>query len=1133
MKGTLPARVRFAEFELELKTGELHGGGQTVRLTEKPFRVLLILVEHSRELVTREEIQKKLWPNDTIVDFEHGINTAIKALRRALGDSVDQPKFIETFARRGYRLMVPVEWASSGDSSGSTPSLSPKDGEKAGAPKGGANHSGVAALMELAPVGLIGKKVSHYRVLEVVGGGGMGLVYKAEDLKLGRHVALKFLPEEVATDSLTLQRFEREARTASSLNHPNICTIYEVDEHETQPFIVMELLEGETLREHLAAGRFPLTQPEGLEIAIQIAAGLEAAHEKGIVHRDIKPANIFITEKGVAKILDFGVAKVLEVAGASSDIPAGSDRPAVIPGAERSEASRDPYSSENVDGIGVPRLTSQPQGRSLGMTQRKETPVEVTLTRTGLKLGTAGYMSPEQVRGEPLDARTDIFSFGLVLYEMATGQRAFTGETEAVLHDAILNQPPIPLRELNSTLPAKLVTTIGKALEKDRERRYQSAVAMRAELEKLKSGRRLNLPGLPVSGRWKWTAAAALLVAVAIGAGMLWRWRTIAKLTDQDTIVLADFTNLTGDSIFDTALKPALEVALGQTPFLNPLEAEKVSQTLKVMNKPAAERVTPTLAREVCLRTNSAAYVAGSLSDAGNQYRIELNAMDCKSESLLANAVVKAGKRSQIVEMLGEAAYSLREKLGEPPASLRKFHQPLAEAATASLEALQAYAAGVVRESQPEGVSDFKRAVVLDPEFALAYDALGIIYSNLRRYDLSSEYAAKAYGLRERLTRRDRFLIEGHHYGYETGERDKLVSITEQAIREFPRWGTPRNLLGATLKSLGVYAQAAEILRDALRLGPEGVPSYVNLTESYIALDRLDDARSVLEQAKARNLDKSQLHVDRYRLAFLQNDQESMDQQIRWAKGKPEVADFILTEQSETEAYYGRLRKAGDFSKQATTSAAQAGAPDRGSDYRSFEALRAAKAGETTRARQLATEALALNPGPLAKQTAALAFAKAGDATRALDLAQELSQQFPVNTLLQACDLPSIRAEVYLQQGKSEAAIRELDGGVKYDLRFVRQFGLNTAYLRGEAYLKAGQARQAAEQFRKVLEHPGIVANSINGPLARLQLGRAQVMMGDKDAARKSYQDFLTLWKDADPDIPIYQQAKAEYAKLR
>jgi eukaryotic-like serine/threonine-protein kinase len=1133
MKDTLPLRVRFGVFELDLRTGELCLGDEKTLLPGQSLQVLVMLVEREGDLVSREEIKKKLWPNDTIVEFDHSINAAVRSLRRALDDSADQPKYIGTIARRGYRLMVPVEWVSTGDSSGPTPTLFARFGRKGGAPT---NQDGVAARMQLAPVGLIGKKVSHYRVLEVVGGGGMGLVYKAEDLKLGRHVALKFLPEEMVTDSLTLQRFEREARTASSLNHPNICTIYEVEEHEAQPFMVMELLEGETLRERLAAatsGVKAIGLDELLDIAIPITEGLQAAHDKGIIHRDIKPANIFLTAQGQVKILDFGLAKL------AAEAPEGLRTPSfVIPSAEHSEASRDPYDNNDA-GIGVPRLAAQMRGGSPGMTDEKLAPshpgtsVEHTLTRTGTAMGTAGYMSPEQARGDQLDTRTDLFSFGLVLYEMATGQRAFTGDTAAILKDAILNHAPTPVRELNSTLPPRLEQVITKALEKDRERRYQSAAEMRAELVELKSGRQLHIRERPVSSRWKWFAAAALLVAVAVGAGLLWRWRTTAKLTDQDTIVLADFTNLTSDPIFDTAFKPALEVALGQTPFLNPLEAEKVSQTLNLMNKPPGERATPLLAREVCLRTNSAAYVAGSISDAGNQYRIELNAVDCRTGSMLANAVAKAGKRNQIVEMLGEAACSLREKLGEPPASLKKFNQPLAEAATASIEALQAYAAGVARESQPEGVSDFKRAVVLDPEFANAYDALGIIYSNLRRYDLSSEYAAKAYRLRERLTRRDRFLIEAHHYGYETGERDKVVSITEQAIREFPRWGTPRNLLGGTLKFLGVYERAAEILRDALRLGLDSVPPYANLTESYIALDRPEDARNVLEQAKARNIDKSALHVLRYRLAFLQNDQESMDEQIRWAKGKPNVADFILTEQSETEAYYGRLRKADAFSKQATASAAQAGAPDRGSDYRSFEALRAAKAGEITRARELAKEAMALSPGPLAKQTAALAFAKAGDATRALDLAQELSQQFPVSTLLQACDVPSIRAEVYLQQGKPEAAIGELERAVKYDLRFTRQFGLNTAYLRGEAYLKAGRAQEAAAQFRKVLEHPGVVLNSINGPLARLQLGRAQVMMGDTAGARKSYQDFLTLWKDADPDIPIYKQAKAEYAKLQ
>jgi len=451
----LPDRVRFGAFELDLKSGALRTGDQKALLQEQPLQILRILVERGGEIVTREEIRKKLWPNDTIVEFDHSINAAIKNLRRALGDSANEPQYIETFARRGYRLMVPVEWVEAtrddGDALAQAESRRPEPGA------------------------LTGRTVSHYRVLDIIGGGGMGVVYRAEDLKLGRQVALKFLPEELGSDPQTLERFSREARAASSLDHPNICPIHEFGEHEGRPFIVMQLLQGQTLRDRLATAaeeHAALPLEELLDIGIQVSDGLQAAHEKGIIHRDIKPANIFITSKGVAKILDFGLAKLLEEA------------PLFSPGNEEQVEAPD-FSPAN---RGEREIGFQPRpGLKPGSEEESErraearlfhppaTPAEATLTRTGAAMGTAGYMSPEQVRGERLDARTDLFSFGLVLYEMATGQRAFSGETAAVVHDAILNAAPIPVRELNTTLPTELVTAIDKALEKDRERRYQTA----------------------------------------------------------------------------------------------------------------------------------------------------------------------------------------------------------------------------------------------------------------------------------------------------------------------------------------------------------------------------------------------------------------------------------------------------------------------------------------------------------------------------------------------------------------------------------------------------------------------------------------------------------------------------------
>jgi len=1089
MQNAVPLRVQLGSFELDMKAGELRKNSLKVRLQEQPFQILLMLIEGSGQVVTLDEIKKKLWPNDTVVEFDHSIHTAIKKLRQALDDSADNPRYVETVARRGYRLIVPVECLES----------APAD--KPAGEVGSSSSDGAAAKLQLAPAGLIGRIVSHYRVLDVIGGGGMGVVYKAEDLKLGRAVALKFLPEELGSDPHALERFSREARAVSSLDHPNICAIYEFGEHEGRPFMVMQLLEGQTLRDRLADTEGERARPldELLEIGIQVSDGLQAAHEKGIIHRDIKPANIFLTRKGVAKILDFGLAKL---ATAIADIEGTVGENAVgHPG-------------------GVP---------SHGMPPSRDQ----TLTRAGAAMGTAGYMSPEQVRGDKLDVRTDLFSFGLVLYEMFAGLRAFSGDTEPVLKDAILNETPVPIRAHNSAVSPELEKVIDKALQKDRELRYQSAAEMRGDLLTLNRQARLVVSKPPLR-RWRFLIAAAVVLVTGVLAGYSWRrWRAGPKLTASDTVVLADFTNHTSGPVFDTALKPALEVELGQTPFLNVLSSEKVNGTLKLMNHREDDKLTPQLAQDVCLHTNSRATLAGSISDAGNQYRIEIKAVDCKTAAKLAEVVTEAGERNQIVKKLGEAGHSLREKLGEPASSLRQFNTPLDAAVSSSVEALQAYAAGFASYGKPDALSHFKRATELDPGFALAYEWLAGCYNNLLQDDRELENLTKAYQLRERLSLRDRLDIEAYYYSNATGEWDKAISVSEQAIRDFPRWGNPRNTLGFLLKSLGQYERAVAVETEALRVTSDIMSPYSNLAWSYISLDRLEDARLVLEQEKARVPDVWNIHWMLYRLAFLQKNQAGMQEQLRWAVGKTAVEDFLLREQSETEAYYGRLDKARELSKRAVESAIRAEAPGRAAEWKANEALRAAKVGEPTRARELTERAQSMSPNLWALLKAALAVAAAGDFAHATELTQQLDHKYPLNTLIQRCELPTIRAQMFLQKHNPDRAIELLQQAAPYELRYAEQFGLEPAYVRGEAYLKAGQGQQAASEFRKLIEHPGIVGNSINGPLTRLQLARAQAMMGDKAAARKSYQDFLTLWKDADLDIPIYKQAKAEYAELK
>ena len=489
MEETLPRCVRFGPFSLDLKAGELRTGNSAVLLQEQPLHVLRILIENEGTLVSREEIRKRLWPNDTIVEFEHSINAAINKLRKALGDPVAEPQYIQTVARRGYRLMVPVEWVTPAGDESSTSEVSSSD-------------HGAAVRTRSEPGALTGRTVSHYRVLDIIGGGGMGVVYRAEDLKLGRRVALKFLPEELGNDSPALQRFEREARIASSLNHHNICAIYEFGEHEGLPFLVMESLEGETLRDCLPrAGEKGLPIAELLDLSIQVTDGLQAAHEKGIIHRDIKPANIFLTSKGVCKILDFGLAKLLEE---------GEPEKTAAQAANASRPMDSTFNAPIAEAYVGPAVKDI-GGFTAATVKSDNGSIVSRLTRTGLAIGTAGYMSPEQVNREKLDARTDLFSFGLVLYEMATGQRAFGGKTAAAVHDAILHQVPRPVRDLNSTLAPGLEAIINKSLEKDRDLRYQSAAELRADLEKEQRGRQIIVPRLQGSGRWKAGSALVLL----------------------------------------------------------------------------------------------------------------------------------------------------------------------------------------------------------------------------------------------------------------------------------------------------------------------------------------------------------------------------------------------------------------------------------------------------------------------------------------------------------------------------------------------------------------------------------------------------------------------------------------------
>ncbi len=1088
MTETLAGRVRFGKFELDLRAGELREGGRRIVLQDQPFQVLQILIECDGAIATREEIQNKLWPNNTIVEFDHGINTAIKKLRVALGDSAENPKYVETIARRGYRLMVPVERlpSSAGDR--------PPSVETSG------SDDGTAARQQLEPASLTGKIVSHYRVLEVVGGGGMGVVYRAEDIKLGRAVALKFLPEDLGNDPRALERFEREARAASALDHTNLCSIYEFGEHEGQPFIVMQLLQGQTLRDRLATLRdraghaIGLSLDQLLDFAIQIANGIEAAHEKGIIHRDIKPANIFLTEKGLVKILDFGLAKRARASGPE-------DRP---PQAETSGDIQSPPAKE---------------------------PEALNLSRPGVVLGTAAYMSPEQVRGESLDGRTDLFSFGLILYEMATGRQAFSGPSVEALQEAILTGSPTPALQLNPDLPPRLEAILGKCLQRDRERRYQRAADVRDDLEKIK-----REVGHPLRRRRTLLTTIAVVVLALLAGGLYWRLHKTAAFSRKDTVVVADFDNHTGDAVLDgDTLKTALAKHLEQSRFLNVLSDERVSATLKLMNSPNA-RLTKEVARDVCQRSDSKALLTGSIGAVGEHYLITLTALNCQTGDTLASASAEAENRNEVIKKVNQVANQVREQLGESLTPLEKSDKQLEEVTTPSLEALQAFSRA--RRVQMTGEADpipyLQRALELDPNFAAAYALLGAAYQNKMQSTLAVSNYRKAYELRDRVrSQRERLNIEGHYYDAVTGEKEKAIQSYKELSLNDPGDRKPHQNLSSIYADLGQYENAVEEAQKTIRLAPDNFGPYATLIFSYNAMGQLDKAKATFEDARSRKLDDPNLRLYRYDTAFLQGDETVMGEEMSWAMGKADAEDLLLSSQSDTEAYRGRFEKARQLSRRAVESARRADALETGAGWKANEALREAEIGDKARALQTATEAMALMPGQDVRVITALTLARSGKTAQAQKLVDKLDHEFPLDTMMQGYSLPTIRAAIELENNDPAKAIEILQVTSPYELGNASLKGLYPAYIRGEAYLKIGQGQQAAAEFQKMLDHPGIVLNFVTGALAHLQLGRAQAMMGDLQAARKSYQEFFELWKGADPDLPILKVARVEYEKLK
>jgi eukaryotic-like serine/threonine-protein kinase len=923
---------------------------------------------------------------------------------------------------------------------------------------------------------LSGTTIAHYRVIEPLGSGGMGIVYRAEDVNLGRPVALKFLPPETAGDPESTARFRREARAASALSHPNICTIHDFGEHEGQQYLVMELLDGQTLAEIIRSGR--LTIGEQLSLAIEIADALDAAHAHGIVHRDIKPSNIFVTRRGHAKLLDFGLAKSL-----TSPVRPDTDA---------------------------------------------ETLTADALTQMGVTVGTLPYMSPEQARGEPVDARSDLFSLGAVLYEMATGQPAFHAKTATATFEAVLSRtPPAPVR-LNPDVPADLDRIVLRALEKDPALRYQSAADLRADLRRVqRNSGVMGVPSdadsrlVPVRPRLRWPAGGAALVALLALGLFLHSSRGAPALTEKDSVLITDFENSTGEMVFDGTLTQALAIHVEQSPYFNVVPAQRIRETLRLMQRPEDARITPAIAREICERQGFTAMLVGGIAPLGTSYVITLEAVSAVGGDTLGREQEQAAGREDVLRALGDAASRLRRALGESVASVRKFDRPLHDATTTSLEALRLYTQGreISNAGRPrEGMPFFLRALELDPDFASAHHSLAVSTFNDPGGDqeVAVRAAERAYELRDRATERERYLISFTYLANVVRDIDKAAAILVPAVTTYPRDYPFRNNLALMYLLLGRYEEALEHTGEGLRLANVPVVVlYSNHGWALRALGRYQEAKATFAEAHARKMDSWLIRWNLLYMAFAEDDAEGMRRELAWASGKP-VATFFTHPRIAMEQFAGR--RGTDLVAELTT------------EQRADAALVAAAyaaVGDCAAARATLARVPRLEMPP---PQAALAPALCGESATAESTIAALTKSDSQATDLRKIWLPVGLALTDIARGRFAAAREQLQPARSYELGHLAGFW--PIYAAGLSYLGERRGLEAMSEFEKILAHRSIDSISPLYPLAHLGFARGAAMAGDTARSRSAYQELFKLWTDADADLPALVAAKQEYARL-